>query len=74
MNETLSRLEKNNKNVIICGDMNIDLFKYHKEDVKAYLDTFLSKGYSPKITLPTRVSTTATLIDHIFTRLNPDLY
>ena len=52
--------------------MNIDLLKHERDDVKNYLDTFLDKGYTPKITLPTRVATTSTLIDHIFTKIKQE--
>ena len=69
INQTLSKLENEKSNKIICGDMNIDLLKYPKDEVMTYLDSFLDNGYIPKITLPTRVDTTSTLIDHLFTKI-----
>ena len=56
--------------VIILGDINIDLLKFNeagKARYKQYLDMMLSHGYSPGITLPSRIGDhSATLIDNIF--------
>ena len=52
----------------MCGDYNIDLIKVN--DVKFIEDYFhdiLFAGYIPTITLPTRLSTSSSLIDNIFT-------
>ena len=52
----------------------INLLKYseHKPTTD-YLDTLLSHGMIPKITVPTRVThSSATLIDHIFVNETPD--
>ena len=70
----LSKLNKENKSITISGDTNINLLKYseHKPTTD-YLDTLLSHGMIPKITVPTRVThSSATLIDHIFVNETPD--
>ena len=64
----LPKLNKENKNVVITGDTNINLLKCSEHKPSGdYFDTLLSNGLIPKITVPTRVThSTATLIDHIF--------
>ena len=64
----LPKIKKENKNITITGDTNINLLKcsVHKPSAD-YLETLLSAGFIPKITVPTRVThSSATLIDHIF--------
>ena len=63
---------KNAKDVILVGDLNINLLKHSTHaDTGIYLDTLLENGYLPLITLPTRISNkNATLIDHISTNIN----
>jgi len=53
------------------GDMNVDLLKCATHGkTNEYLDHIFSSGYIPVITKPTRVcSSTATLIDHIYTNI-----
>jgi hypothetical protein len=64
--ETIAR---ENKNIIITGDFNIDLLKTNTHIPTAgFLDMMISNGMIPQITLPTRLThSTASLIDHIFT-------
>merc|ERR1712030_146763 len=64
----LPLLNKENKDIVLTGDTNINLLKCTKHKPSSdYYDTLLSNGYIPKITAPTRVThSTATLIDHIF--------
>ena len=65
----IERLNSENKDIVIVGDMNIDLIKSetHRE-TSEFLDSMISNDLFPKITLPTRVThTSATLIDHIYT-------
>ena len=72
LNKLLPKIIKENKPVALTSDMNINLLKCstHKP-TSFYYDTVLSHGFTPKITVPTRVThTTATLIDHIFTNEN----
>ena len=67
------KLNGNNSEVLITGDYNINLLDI--ETRQAFGDVFdcmLSNSYSPKITLPTRLSNnTCTLIDNIYHRLSP---
>ncbi len=60
-----------NKTLFLCGDFNIDLLSYnHHEKTKAFTDDLYSRGISPLITKPTRVTDhSATIIDHIYTNL-----
>ena len=68
----LSELKNTNKEVIIAGDMNIDLLKAGNNSATAnYLDAFVANSFIPKITVPTRTThSSATLIDHVFHKLS----
>jgi exonuclease III len=68
----LSDLTAGNKDVIILGDMNIDLLKYDEHvDTAEYLDLLFNNGFIPKVTVPTRITnTSSTLIDHTFLKLS----
>ena len=65
----LPKITKGKKTVVLTSDMNINLLKCSKhKPTSYYYDTLLSNGFTPKITVPTRVThSTATLIDHLFT-------
>ena len=67
---------KNSKDIIICGDFNIDLLKSQSHiGSGVYLDTLLEQGILPLITLPTRIfNHSASLIDHISTNISDDSY
>ena len=72
MNILLSKVMHNDKPVYLMGDFNINLLN---EDVHTLTNDFLNimSSYSlyPSITKPTRItSTSATLIDNIFTNSN----
>ena len=69
MEETLSKISTEEKEIYICGDFNIDLLKMDSnKNYKYFYDLMCSYGFSPKIIQPTRVTTnSATLIDNIFT-------
>ena len=55
-------------NTYMCADYNIDLLKVNKvHSYVMYFNNILSAGYILTITLPTRLSTSSTLIDNIFT-------
>ena len=71
----LSEISKEKKRVILTGDTNINLLKSSQHGPSAgYLDTLLSHGMLPKITIPTRVThSSATLIDHIFINEGPNV-
>ena len=64
----IQKYDKKNNEVIVTGDMNIDLLKYQSHPATAeYLDIMLSRAMLPTITRPTRIQhSSATLIDHIF--------
>jgi exonuclease III len=68
----LAKVNGENKQVVIVGDVNIDLLKInsHRQS-NAYLDSMISNGLIPTITLPTRVTdASSTLIDHIFVNIS----
>ena len=57
------------KNVVLAGDMNIDLIKYTNENVMSYMSTMMSYRYLPYVKLPTRITQFfTTCIDHIFVK------
>ena len=64
----LTKLNKENCSLIITGDININLLNCDKHlPTSTFLDSCISNGLLPHITLPTRVThSTATLIDNIF--------
>ena len=68
----VENISKDYKNVILCGDFNIDLLKLNEREKYAeFFDLLLSSGFLPKITFPTRFSKkSASLIDQIFVKNN----
>jgi len=66
---------RNQENVIITGDFNINLLKYKEESsTNDFLDLIMSCGYVPKITLPTRLGEkSGTLIDNFFVKISRNL-
>ena len=56
----------------ICGDFNLDILDYAKsQKISDYIDLMFSYGFLQVIMRPTRCSSTsATLIDHVFTNSN----
>ena len=51
------KLAKANLNSIITGDLNLDLLKIEeREKIQSYFDLFVTQGFFPQISLPTRVS------------------
>ena len=69
-NHLLSLLEKlshENKQILIMGDFDINLFNYDDKNTANFLDTIISYSYLPFINTPTRVTGhSKTLIDNIF--------
>ena len=65
----LNLVGKENKEVYLCGDFNIDLLKIDENNsYYEFYNTLCSYGYLPKIIHPTRVTERDTsLIDNIFT-------
>ena len=64
----LEIFDKGNSSKIIAGDFNINLLELNdRQKFQEYFDTFVTKGFYPKLTLPTRFSKKrGTLIDQIF--------
>ena len=58
-----------NRSSFICGDFNINLLDINsKEHVNEYFESICSRGFFPKITLPTRIQPPSfSLIDNILT-------
>ena len=69
----LHKLNQENKQIFIMGDINIDFLKYHIDTkTEEYLDMLFVNGFLPLITKPTRITDhSRTLIDHIYTNHNP---
>ena len=64
------RLQKTKGEIAILGDYNIDLLKIeHKPIIRDYLDSIMTQGFPPKITLPTRFSDlNGTFTDNVLCR------
>ena len=69
ISKCLTILSKQNKDVYIAGDFNIDLLRYEKDTkFKEFYNLMSSYGYLPLIIQPTRITdTTHSLIDNIYT-------
>ena len=67
----LEKLERNNKDVILSGDFNIDLLKINERNIiSEYFNMLTSNSFYPKITVPTRLTNTrGTLIDNFLCKL-----
>ena len=72
VSECVTKLSKENKEVYIAGDFNIDLLKYETNPkYREFYNFMTSYGYLPLITQPTRFSEdNQSLIDNIFTIFN----
>ena len=67
ISKIFDELTKEKSELIFMGDFNIDLLRVNeKAIIGEYLDTLVGYGFIPSITLPTRIHTSATLIDNIF--------
>ena len=68
LSEIMNIINREHKQCVILGDMNIDLLKFETHTKTGhYLDNIFCNGFLPVITKPTRISTSAaTLIDHIY--------
>ena len=64
----LIKLTKENKEIYLCGDFNIDLLKIEdNQNYQLFYNMLCSFGFLPKIVQPTRVTDHhSTLIDNIF--------
>ena len=72
LGKLLSLLDRKKNEVVIMGDMNLDLLKYDCHIATAsYLDLMSQYKLLPRIVRPTRIKRqSATLIDHFFTQEN----
>ena len=68
----LNTIDKSKNEIIIAGDMNLDLLKFESHlPTSQYLDMMSNHQILPRIVRPTRIKNrSATLIDHIMTRNN----
>ena len=68
----ISLIDKTNSNIIIAGNVNINLLKINeKNSVGEFFDMLISNSFYPHITLPTRFSNNnGTLIDNLFCRID----
>lgn len=71
----LERLKLYKHDVILGTDQNFDLVKYNNDtNIRLFLDGFISSGFLPTITKPTRIThCSATLIDNIYVK-GPSYY
>ena len=74
MKTTLNKINKENKEVYISGDFNIDLLKYEDNlKYQEFYNMMTSNGFLPQITLPTRITdTTMSIIDNIYSNIFSD--
>ena len=70
LHELQMTINRENKDVFILGDINIDILKFQNHHkTNEFLDNTFASGFIPLITRPTRVTQySATLIDHVNTR------
>ena len=71
----ITKICKENKNVFLTGDFNLDLIKANERDIYGeFLDLLLSLGLAPKISYPTRLAKySASLLDLIFIKTDNNL-
>ena len=64
----LDKLSKENKDIMIMGDFNVNLINCNDgKNISNFFDTMLSHSFLPFITTSTRITrNTKTLIDNIF--------
>ena len=75
LDEIMEIVQRKDYNLVLVGDMNIDLMKCRSdESVANYMDNQCSNGMKFRQVLPTRVThTSATLIDHVLDNLNNEV-
>ena len=69
INETLTKIQKENKKVLIAGDFNYDLLKHESNsNINDFLQMMINNCYQPCITEPTRIvnGNKPSLVDNIF--------
>ena len=72
LSDWLKQMDKSSNEIMITGDMNLDLLKFeHHHPTAEYIDTMTKHQLLPYIVRPTRLKhRSATLIDHIFMKGN----
>ena len=67
----LEKIKSDNTDSVIMGDFNYDLIETNTNSMcQGYLDSMITNGFLPKITLPTKINrNSCKLYDHIFTRI-----
>ena len=76
LDQTLSKITKENKEIYICGDFNLDLLKAESDNHCSNFYTLLtSSGFLPLILHPSRVvdDQTPSLIDNIFSNQSSNI-
>ena len=69
LNETLIKIQRENKKVLLAGDFNYDLLKHETDtNISYFLQMMLNNSYQPCITEPTRImnGNKPSLVDNIF--------
>ena len=69
LSDTLKKIRKENKKVLIAGDFNYDLLKFEKnQKISNFLQMMLDNSFQPCITEPTRIvnGNQPSLVDNIF--------
>ena len=69
LSETLTKIQKENKKVLIAGDFNYDLLKHETDkSINDFLQMMINNSYQPCITEPTRIVNghRPSLVDNIF--------
>lgn len=71
LSKVLSELTFENKNVVIVGDVNINLLDTYSTSYANYTDCFSGLGFESLVDCPTRVAPhgTGTLIDHVLSNM-----
>ena len=67
LNSILVKINNENKNCIIAGDINLDALNIKKTNNKEFFEMIMDSNFIPLVTLPTRIQDeSCTTIDHIF--------
>ena len=76
LRDCLHSIDKNSNEVLVTGDLNLDLLRYETHTPTAeYIDIMTSHQMLPYIVRPTRIKhRSATLIDHIFMKGNRQVF
>ena len=74
LDELLHSLRLNNRSIVLLGDLNVDLLKYHKKDINTFMGLMQANNFIPLIAKATRFSTEREncvqfLLDHIWVNL-----